>query len=142
MPIRVRFDKNGWYHPAYGRLGRGKFANTIYVLPDMFGEKETIKVPRMDHSSIPPKQVGEKEITRYKYLPSSVEIIDDETLKEAQDEAKLYGEDGPTVIKPVESELVEGGAEQIAGRGREPAKQGAIERTTGTAPKRRRVVRA
>lgn len=37
MPINVRFDKNGFYHPAYGRMGRGKQAGRVYTLPDFFG---------------------------------------------------------------------------------------------------------
>ena len=34
MAIKVRFDKAGYYHPAFGRLGRGdKGSGAIYTLP-------------------------------------------------------------------------------------------------------------
>jgi hypothetical protein len=36
MPINVRFDKVGFYHPAFGRMGRGKNAGRVYTLPDFF----------------------------------------------------------------------------------------------------------
>lgn len=36
MPINVRFDKVGFYHPAFGRMGRGKNAGRVYNLPDFF----------------------------------------------------------------------------------------------------------
>lgn len=40
MAIQVQFDKHGWYHPAFGRLGRGdKNRNVVYTLPDAFGEE-------------------------------------------------------------------------------------------------------
>jgi hypothetical protein len=38
MPINVRFDKAGFYHPAFGRMGRGKNAGRVYSLPDFFSE--------------------------------------------------------------------------------------------------------
>ena len=37
--IYVRFDKSGFYHPAYGRLGYGKGENHIYRLPVEFGNE-------------------------------------------------------------------------------------------------------
>lgn len=36
MSINVRFDKVGFYHPAFGRMGRGKNAGRVYTLPDFF----------------------------------------------------------------------------------------------------------
>jgi len=39
MSIEVVFGKNGFYHPAYGRLGRGNNKGTVYTLPDEFKEK-------------------------------------------------------------------------------------------------------
>jgi hypothetical protein len=36
MSINVRFGKSGYYHPAFGRMGRGKSAGKVYVLPDAF----------------------------------------------------------------------------------------------------------
>lgn len=39
MAIQVQFDKHGWYHPAFGRLGRGdKNRGVVYTLPDVFAE--------------------------------------------------------------------------------------------------------
>lgn len=36
MSITVVFDKSGFYHPAYGRMGLGKNQGIPYVLPDAF----------------------------------------------------------------------------------------------------------
>ena len=30
----VRFDKNGFYHPAFGRMGQGRRRGDVYKLPD------------------------------------------------------------------------------------------------------------
>lgn len=101
MAINVRFAKTGWYHPSFGRLGIGKNLNKVYKLPDQFAEQETIKVPVLDRTSKPPRQVGEKEVTRYKYLPSSAEVIPDPELEEEIEAAKYDPElDAPVVVKP------------------------------------------
>lgn len=34
MTINVKFAKNGWWSPAYGRMGRGHNTNRVYQLPD------------------------------------------------------------------------------------------------------------
>jgi len=39
MSITVVFDKSGFYHPAYGRMGLGKNQGIPYVLPDAFKNK-------------------------------------------------------------------------------------------------------
>jgi hypothetical protein len=39
MPISVKFDKNGFHHPIYGRMGRGRFAGMVYILPEEFAAK-------------------------------------------------------------------------------------------------------
>lgn len=70
MPINVRFGKNGFYHPAFGRMGRGKNAGRVYTLPDFF--------------------VSEGK------LPASVEIIEDK----AQLEEILEEEGQTKPIKP------------------------------------------
>ena len=36
MPINVKFSSDGFYHAAFGRLGRGKASGKIYTLPDEF----------------------------------------------------------------------------------------------------------
>lgn len=70
MSINVRFDKVGFYHPAYGRMGRGKNAGRVYQLPDFFATEGR--------------------------LPASAEIIEDKVrLDEILDE-----EDQTKPIKP------------------------------------------
>lgn len=143
MAIRVRFDKNGFYHPSFGRLGRGKDAGTVYRLPDMFAETETYKVAIMDPTSKPPKKVGEKEITRYKHLPRTAEILDDEAWEGIVEEAAQLNEPEPKAITPTISELTDKDPEEAAGAAKKPKAMDAVERTTGTKrPARRRAVRA
>ena len=94
MPIKVRFDKNGFYSRVYGRLGRGKNQDRVYTLPDHFAEIETIKVPIRDMNTKPPRETGEyKEITRYKFLPSSAEIIDNGYVRELKTQLDMSGGD-------------------------------------------------
>ena len=124
--IRVRFDKNGFYHPTYGRLGRGRNEGTIYILPDAFAERETVQVPVMDQSSKPPRQISEKEVTRYKYLPSTEEMQEAARFDE---EAEM-----PVVKKPKESD---GTLEYLPGKGKTSKAQGAQERTTGRARRKK-----
>lgn len=72
MPILVRFERNGFYHPAVGRLGMGANAGKIYSLPDEFREDGM--------------------------LPKSTEILDDvdeEILEEVLEEAGQTRVDKP-----------------------------------------------
>jgi hypothetical protein len=70
MPVNVRFDKNGFYHPAFGRMGRGKNAGRVYSLPDFF--------------------------VKDGHLPATAEIIEDKSkLEEILEE-----EGQPKPIKP------------------------------------------
>jgi len=66
MSIQVVFGKNGFYHPAYGRMGRGEFRGFVYTLPDEFKAKGM--------------------------LPKSAKIIEDESemeeVLEANDQTK------------------------------------------------------
>lgn len=107
--IFVRFDKQGFYHPAYGRLGRGKAEGFIYRLPAEFGTP------------------GE--------LPSSAEILDrsgaERIVEESTDED---GKPELAIRKPkvVDEEQLD---RTITGAGRQRKPQSAIERT---APSRRR----
>jgi hypothetical protein len=133
MPIQVRFDKHGWHHPMFGRLGRGSNAGRIYTLPDHFGEEETITVPIMDPTSRPPRQVDEMKVTRFKYLPRTAEIIDSERLEELIEEAEDAGEEPPKPVKPRVSEMAKD-EETVAGVGKRATAQGAVERTTGKKP--------
>lgn len=139
MSIRVRFSEKGFHHPAFGRLGRGKNAGQIYKLPDSFAEKETIKVPIMDNTSKPPKKIGEKEVTRFKNLPESAEIISEDEFAEMQEEAADAGEKvtavTPTVATPEQ-------LDKVTGKGHVPKAQSAQERTTGRKPAKRKSARA
>lgn len=129
MAIRVRFGTHGFHHPAFGRLGRGKNADRIYVLPDEFAEKETIKIPTMDNTARPPRKTGEIEVTRYKHLPASAEIISDEDFKEMVEEANLTGEEPPKAARPITA--TPEALEKVTGRGKTQKRQDAQERTTG-----------
>lgn len=40
----VKFDNNGFYHSAFGRMGTGRNAGKIYDLPDIF--KATGMLPK------------------------------------------------------------------------------------------------
>jgi hypothetical protein len=138
MAILVRFSRDGWYHPAFGRLGRGKGADTIYRLPDQFAERETIKVPVMDHSSKPPRQIAEKTIERYKFLPESVHIIEPEEFAELVQLAEDENEAAPKAITPRIAE--DGALAEVTGRGKIPKVQSAKDRTAGN-PKPKRPAR-
>jgi hypothetical protein len=128
MAIKVRFDKDGWYHPAYGRLGRGdKHAGTVYTLPDMFGEKETVEVELRDpRTKLPTGEVRKRE--RYKFLPRTAEVFDDVDLELLKQDAEESGEEPPRVVrpKPDQTEL-----DRVAGKGKVAKTQSAQERTTG-----------
>ncbi len=82
MPINVRFDKNGFYHPAYGRLGRGKNAGQIYSLPDFFGETGKLPLSAMiieDKEQL--EDVLEEEEQK---KPIKPKVVDEDQLKRAQ----------------------------------------------------------
>ena len=138
MAIRVRFSRDGWYHPAFGRLGRGKGVDVIYRLPDQFAETEVIKVPVMDHTTKPPRQVDEKTITRYKFLPQSVHIITDDEFSEMEEEAENDNEDKPKTVTPKIAE--DGALAEVTGRGKTKKVQSAKDRTAGN-PKPKRPAR-
>lgn len=145
MSIRVRFDNDGWYHPMFGRLGRGDAnAGRIYILPDMFGETEVYKRKIYDRTTKPPKVIDHVEVTRYKYLPSTAEILDDQAMQDLVEEAEMTGEDPPKPVRPAQSEMTS--EKQIPGRGKEPKAMDAVEKTTGSTTRkkstRRPVVRA
>lgn len=144
MAIRVRFDQNGFYHPAYGRLGRGKNLNRIYVLPDVFGEQETVEVDIMDPTHKPPQPTGKKKkITRLKNIPTTAEIIDADVV----DELKGLAEEGDQDAADELAEIRQAAApvvatqealDKVTGRGKVAKAQSAQERTTGTTKRRSR----
>jgi len=138
MAIRVRFSRDGWYHPAFGRLGRGKGTDVIYRLPDQFAEEETIVVPVMDHTTRPPRKVSEKTITRYKFLPESAHIITDDEFSDLEEEAERENEAKPKAITPKTAE--DGALAEVTGRGALKKVQSAKDRTAGN-PKPKRPAR-
>lgn len=133
MSIRVQFDKAGWYHPAYGRLGRGSHKGRIYELPDQFGETETLTIPVMDQTARPPRKTGERQITRYKFLPNTVTIVDDAAMEMLREEALDAGEPEPKAIRPKAADQDE--LKKVTGRAT-PKAQSAQERTTGASTTR------
>lgn len=98
--IRVRFDKHGFYHPTFGRLGRGENKGRVYVLPKEFAEKETITVDVLDRRTKPAQKIDERTITRFKYLPSTAEIIDDKSWTEAAEKARYENEEPEKEFTP------------------------------------------
>lgn len=144
MAIRVRFDQNGFYHPAYGRLGRGKNAGRIYVLPDVFGEKETIEVDVMDATHKPPQPTGKKKtITRLKNLPNTAEIIDADVVEELQELADEGDQDAAEELAEIKQAAkppvaTQEALDKVTGRGKVAKPQSAQERTTGTTKRRSR----
>ena len=110
--VAVRFPRKGFYHPAFGRLGVGEDADTIYDLPDNFADPET--------------------------LPKGTEIIEDpDELDEALDEneqkapAKVkLASDAKETMPAKKRKTAQAGAKK---------KPTAVEKTTGgAAPRRRR----
>jgi hypothetical protein len=82
MPVNVRFDKNGFYHPAFGRMGRGKNAGRVYSLPEFFVKEGK--------------------------LPATAEIIEDkeqlETILEDEGQTKPIK---PKIVDEVQLKLAE-----------------------------------
>jgi len=82
MPINVRFDKVGFYHPAFGRMGRGKNASRVYSLPDFFADNG--KLPASAEIIEDKAQLAaileEEEQTK----PIKPKVVDEEQLKRAQ----------------------------------------------------------
>lgn len=107
MAIQVQFDKHGWYHPAFGRLGRGdKSRGKIYSLPDAFAEEGR--------------------------LPSNATIIDPEELDETLEDAE---QDKPIKPKVADEDALNAAA--APGAGRRTKTQTAQERTAPAKTQRR-----
>jgi hypothetical protein len=95
MPINVRFDKSGFYHPAFGRMGRGKNAGRVYSLPDFFAA------------------AGK--------LPGSAEIIEDKAkLDEILEEEEQTKPIKPKVVDEVQLQRAEQSASSAAVSSRRP----------------------
>ena len=97
MPINVRFDKVGFYHPAYGRMGRGKNAGRVYQLPDFFATEGK--------------------------LPVSAEIIEDkEKLEEILEEENQTKPIKPKVVDEEQLARSEQSAEKASSSRRPPVR--------------------
>ena len=99
MPFQVKFAKNGFYHAAFGRLGRGqRNGGKIYTMPDWLRETEEVKVPVRD--PVTQKGTGkEKVITRFKHMPTSAQIIEKVDLEEVLEEAEQE--------KPIKAKVID-----------------------------------
>ena len=97
VPVRVKFDNNGFYHPSYGKMGKGRNLGVIYTLPSFFRDEETISVEHRDPKT---QAVSIKKVTRRKHLPASAQIIDEEQLQELREVAQDTGGEAPRVAKP------------------------------------------
>lgn len=82
MPINVRFDKNGFYHPAFGRMGRGKNAGRVYSLPDFFGAPG--KLPSSATVIEDPAKLEEILEEEEQAKPIKPKVIDEDQLKKAE----------------------------------------------------------
>jgi len=142
MAIRVRFDRNGFYHPSFGRLGRGRHEGRIYTLPDVFGEREAVEVDIMDTTRKPPQPSGRtKTIERYKYLPSTAEVISEDYVKTLETDASEGDEDAAEELSAIKSAVApkraEDADEYLPGKGKRAKAQNAVERTTGQSARSR-----
>jgi len=86
MPINVRFDKVGFYHPAYGRMGRGKNAGRVYALPDFFAAEG--KLPASAEIIEDKEQLEEILEEENQTKPIKPKVVDEEQLKRSEQAAK------------------------------------------------------
>lgn len=86
MPINVRFDKVGFYHPAYGRMGRGKNAGRVYSLPDFFAAEG--KLPASAEIIEDKEQLEEILEEENQPKPIKPKVVDEEQLKRSEQAAK------------------------------------------------------
>lgn len=82
MSINVRFDKNGFYHPAYGRMGRGKNAGRVYTLPDFFAAEG--KLPITAQVIADQQQLEEILEEEEQAKPIKPKVVDEEQLKRSE----------------------------------------------------------
>lgn len=86
MAINVIFDKNGFHHPVFGRMGRGRYLGKVYSLPDAFSA------------------VG--------MLPSTASIIDKEDLEDVLEEEEQRKPIKPQILDEERYEKVTGGGKR------------------------------
>jgi hypothetical protein len=82
MPINVRFDKVGFYHPAFGRMGRGKNAGRVYTLPDFFAAEG--KLPASAEVIEDKAQLEEILEEEGQTKPIKPKVVDEVQLKRAE----------------------------------------------------------
>ena len=82
MPINVRFDKNGFYHPAYGRMGRGRNLGSVYTLPDFFAAPG--KLPSSATIIEDKEQLEQVLEDEEQAKPIKPKVVDEEQLKRAE----------------------------------------------------------
>ncbi len=82
MPINVRFDKVGFYHPAYGRMGRGKNAGRVYTLPDFFMTEG--KLPLSAEIIEDKEKLAEILEEENQPRPIKPKVVDEEQLKRSE----------------------------------------------------------
>lgn len=90
MPINVRFDKVGFYHPAYGRMGRGKNAGRVYSLPDFFAAEG--KLPASAEIIEDKEQLEEILEEENQTKPIKPKVVDEEQLKRSEQAAKTVSD--------------------------------------------------
>jgi hypothetical protein len=83
MPINVRFDKVGFYHPAFGRMGRGKNAGRVYTLPDFFAAEG--KLPASAEVIEDKTQLEDILEEEGQTKPIKPKVVDEVQLKRAED---------------------------------------------------------
>jgi hypothetical protein len=86
MSINVRFDKVGFYHPAYGRMGRGKNAGRVYALPDFFADEG--KLPRSAEVIRDKQHLEEVLEEEDQKKPIKPTVVDEEQLRRTEQAVK------------------------------------------------------
>lgn len=101
MPINVRFDKVGFYHSAYGRMGRGKNAGRVYTLPDVFGEEGNLPASAeiIEDKAHLEEILEEEEQAR----PIKPKLVDEEQLKRTEAKAQAKPATSSSRRPPVRS---------------------------------------
>lgn len=131
MAIRVQFDRNGWYSPVFGMLGRGDNAGAIYTLPDVYGEVEDFEYEHRDPAT---GTVTTRTKRRLKYLPSSTTFLDAQEVEQMKEEAEDQG--GDPVLEVARPKRAEG--ESIPKAEGEAADEPVTEQASAPRPRRRR----
>lgn len=82
--ITVRFDKNGFYHPAFGRMGLGKHAGDIYTLPDHFSAEGTLPKSATIITDLKSEAFEELLEDQDQTKPHKMKVLDEAQMEIAQ----------------------------------------------------------